>query len=490
MLWWMALVFAGPFDTIPVQGALTDAAGAPLSGARAVTIRTWEAATGGLALTEQTVTATFVNGQFAVRIDAPTLPTASPAWLSVQLVGDLESERVSVGASPFALRARLADDATKLGGAPAESYVQWASGYLAGAGLSLNGRTFSATPYTAGAGLALNGQAFSVDANTVVTWGAGYLPGTGLSLAGRTFAVDGTWLDGQVRSVAASTTTPLALAAGTTVGGQPVLAGTQVGYGLPNLLTNGGFDLFQRGTSAQPDLWTASGTVTWLRTSDTNRPTVARATAVGGAFLFQKLENPTDFAGVPVTLSIDVKSAGGGTVRVDDGVGGTQVAIPNTAGAWQRLTVRHTVAAAPTRLGVQITPGTNSVDLDAAMLSTGSWTNAAYTPVPPADDLVRAMRYYEADVGTLYSDDGNENAGQAWRFPFKVAKSGTPTMTWGFVAGASGQAETSRFVGGSAVGNTLGFDFDIENEDAEARGASYAYYKLVISWTASVAQTW
>jgi hypothetical protein len=507
-MWWLAgwVAFAAPLGELPIQGSISGADGAPLNGSASVRFRLWPSASGGVAVHDATQTLVVSDGVFATALgaggtlDLALFATNPQTWVSITVDG-VESDRVAVGAAPYAAWAHRAGDAGSLGGAAPSEYVRWTNGYTPGAGLTLTGAQFSAVPYTPGAGLTLSGQQFAA---VPYTAGAGlaltgqqfsalpYTAGSGITVSGQQISANlgqlATSLAGSGLVASAGQiglqTTAITLPAGSTVAGSAIVAGLQPGYGLPNLLGNGGFDIWQRGNTSMPDLWYASGTVAWSRlTAQGARANVSRLVPTGTPFVFQKLENPGDYAGLPLTLSIDMRSAGGGTIRIDDGVAATFVAIPNTGGNFQRVTLRHTVAASPTRLAVRLDP-TVQTDVDAAALYAGSWSDAVYTPLDPALDLVRAQRYYETGSSGLYSDDSTENPADTWRFAFSVVKAAAPTVV---VSVAESNNAVGNFVGPAVTSTATGFfDFDVENENPE-RGTGTSDYTMAVSWAATVA---
>lgn len=108
-----------PPITLVYQGTVTDLAGAPLDGTRAMTFRLYTAAEGGDAEWVERIEAVdVVDGVFTAvigrRTPMPELPTQTGLWLGVQIEGDDEFEpRMAVGATlraQWAARAGHADD--------------------------------------------------------------------------------------------------------------------------------------------------------------------------------------------------------------------------------------------------------------------------------------------------------------------------------------------------------------------------------------------
>jgi hypothetical protein len=218
LLFTVAAALAGPL--VPVQGALSDAAG-PVQGSRPITFALYDAETGGSPSHTETQTVAFEGGVFAAVLGhaAPFSDTFfrdHPAsWIEVTLDG-APSARVPVGVAPYAAYAAHAGDAGTVGGASlSELWVKseaipWSAllgssipaavrdGYVAGTGLSLSGTTLAVNQgalqpswsnvqgipsgfsdgtddgntYTAGAGLTLTGSSFAVNQGALQpSWG-------------------------------------------------------------------------------------------------------------------------------------------------------------------------------------------------------------------------------------------------------------------------------------------------------------------------------
>jgi len=189
-----------------------------------------------------------------------------------------------------------------------------------------------------------------------------------------------------------------------------------------NLLTNGGFEIWQRGNGP----FTANGAFTTDRwqinlggtsTISVSRDTVnvdassLAAAAVTythnvGSALNQKLEDYAQLRGQTLTLSARVRTNTSSAVRVriDSSVAaGTPSAYHTGDGTWRTLTVTQLVPAAATSITVLVTLETScTVYVDNVCLVIGSQA-ANYVPLHPADDLARCLRYY---YRRLFDDDG------------------------------------------------------------------------------------
>jgi hypothetical protein len=226
---------------------------------------------------------------------------------------------------------------------------------------------------------------------------------------------------------------------------------------IANLLTNGGFEIWQRTGpfTAQgaytTDRWSISlgGTSTISVSRDTTNvdgPSLACAACVythnAVSYLIQKVEDVTQLKGRTISVSLRVRTATTNAVRlnVGDGVTATPGTFHSGSGVYETLTVTKTIASNATLLNCSIEfDASCTAYLDNAMLVVGS-TAADYVPLHPADDLARCLRYYEVvgDISSFpqaigYAGAANNAIGTNvfWR----AAKSVTPTLTkngtWG-----------------------------------------------------------
>jgi hypothetical protein len=217
---------------------------------------------------------------------------------------------------------------------------------------------------------------------------------------------------------------------------------------LQNMLTNPGFEVWQRGTgpfaldgAVAADRWQlsvgASSTLSVGRDASTNADTGsvydAACTYVHGtaSALYQKMEDYGQLRGRTVTFAVRVKTAAAGAVRarVWDSVNGFRDGAFHTgSGAYETLTVTAPIAATAT--GVQVFVQFNAsatAYVDNAVLVVGS-AAPTYAPLGPADDLTRCQRYYY-EVGGLHANEAAATmhsfaGGQArgtLRFPVEMA---------------------------------------------------------------------
>src|SRR5215467_3631052 len=221
-----------------------------------------------------------------------------------------------------------------------------------------------------------------------------------------------------------------------------------------NLLTNGGFEIWQRGTSftGPNGAWSADR---WqINLNGTSAMTVAKDTATLPAGstasmsvvythnvasnIQQKLE---DTKGVqrPCSFSILARSSVASAVRPwwsnDGGTTKTYGAYHSGGGQYETLSVTNfTFSGGFPMVGVEF-GASGTFYLDNAMLVVGS-VAADYAPLHPADDLARCLRYYEPLVSSaggqvFYVSGYSAGAGGLVRnnWVFRSIKAVTPTVT-------------------------------------------------------------
>lgn len=250
-----------------------------------------------------------------------------------------------------------------------------------------------------------------------------------------------------------------------TVGGLDV--GDAVATARANLLVNPGFEVHQRGGTVTADLayahdrWqldlggTSTCTVTdETATVDTGSGHALKAVYVHGSavsLIDQKLEDYAQLRGRTVAFAIRVRKGVASSARpyIDDSGAKTYGSTTSTTGGFETLTVTLAIGAGATsvRVGVELS-ASDTVYLDNAVLVVGT-TAPAFVPLPPADDLGRCQRYYQA-IGGL---DANEYAavGQCTsttaaillvRYPVDMALAPTVTVSaagdWAVAAAAGG----------------------------------------------------
>lgn len=233
-----------------------------------------------------------------------------------------------------------------------------------------------------------------------------------------------------------------------------------------NLLTNGSFEIWQRGVGpfSGPSVYCADRWITQVIGTDSlsvSRSgagtvdvgsqysagcTFTLGTGAGGTALYQ-LNKLTDYAvaGKTLTVSVRVATAVAGAVRVrinSDGTGSptNQSAFAAGLGGFETLTASITVPTNATNFVVALYFSAScNAYIDNAMLVVGSQP-ADYAPLHPADDLARCLRYYEVWGGKGQNWPqvmGYSGAGQSFggQFTYHAVKAVSPTVTkngtWG-----------------------------------------------------------
>lgn len=230
-----------------------------------------------------------------------------------------------------------------------------------------------------------------------------------------------------------------------------------------NIADNGGFEIWQRGTSFSTpasgsfsaDRWkvTLSGTPTFTLSKDTTGANVDtglssfsfNTTAVGGAavlYLQQNIENYADFRGKTLTFSVRIKTSVAGRVQImlQDSVSQNVSGFHSGSGNFETLSVTRTIDSATTLLIIEIgqlgntAVSTGQFWADSAMLVVGS-TAAVFVPTNPQQDLARCQRYFQVLGGDIggenYIGTGQATAATSASFTIRlpVQMRTTPTAT-------------------------------------------------------------
>ena len=235
-----------------------------------------------------------------------------------------------------------------------------------------------------------------------------------------------------------------------------------------NLLTNGGFEIWQRGTSTSSsvvaaiqsfaDMWQAgliaSGGNLAISRDSANADgagycmsCVFTYSASNSMYIAQYVKEQIglQLAGRTFSVSVRVKTSTANAVRlgVNDNVNAYTYSPYHTGnGQYQTLTVTRTLPATGTQIGVVIWADGGvgaTFYIDNAMLVVGS-VAADYAPLHPADDLARCLRYYEL-VNDFVFGTGQCSGAAAAQIPIRFySKGGTPTVTstGSFVVTAAG----------------------------------------------------
>lgn len=219
------------------------------------------------------------------------------------------------------------------------------------------------------------------------------------------------------------------------------------------LLTNGGFEIWQRGNGPftgpgvfSTDRWSNAigGTDTMSVSRDTANVdasslacaavTFTKGSGSGTALQQSLADQLGQLGGRTISVSIRVKTSTANAVRIRffDGTTISNSSYHTGNGAYQTLALTVTLPSNPTAIfaGVQFDASCTAY-LDNAMLVVGSQATD-YVPLHPADDLARCLRYYEAITGNAQVGAGQCASATGAYIPvqFKAYKCVTPTVTF------------------------------------------------------------
>jgi hypothetical protein len=261
-----------------------------------------------------------------------------------------------------------------------------------------------------------------------------------------------------------------------------------------NLLTNGGFEIWQRGNGP----FTASGAYTadrWIiGLNGSSTMSVSRYNASSGpsgavsyaaqviythntsSWLMQAIKTGEyqELRGRTVTFSASVFSNTNNAARLSvasDGTGGSTVYSPYATGAstWQSLSATYTVPVDSTVVNVRLwLDASCTAYVDNAMLVVGSQP-ADYAPLHPADDLARCLRYYEAQNSSILDVYQAAAGAHAFTSVKLIPKAVSPTLTF------SGQS----YLNASALSATAYTDHFNPQLTATAAGEVYCAYNWI-----------
>lgn len=216
---------------MPVQGYLTDDAGAPIDGSTSMTFSLYDVATSGTALYTETQDVLVEDGYFTAYVgDVTTLDLATfrdngTIYVGIAIGSDGElSPRTLLGSVPYAGYAEYAGAVDWDGVAGAPSGL--ADGdddttYTAGTGLELTGTTFAVdstavqtrVSSTCSAGSSIRAIAEDGTVTCETDDGSSYAAGSGLTLTGTTFAVDTSAIQARVSGTCSAGSSIRAIAA-------------------------------------------------------------------------------------------------------------------------------------------------------------------------------------------------------------------------------------------------------------------------------------
>lgn len=257
-----------------------------------------------------------------------------------------------------------------------------------------------------------------------------------------------------------------------------ILGGSTGGLGIAgkgNILVNGGFEVWQRGTSFTglaslaygPDRWqwVPGGTSTVnviLEPSIIQRPGAYAMDCIythnASSYMQQKVESGFIYAGQPVSVSVMLKTnTAGASVTIADGIAGYTSSTHPGDGNWHMLTVTATLSPTASVLDVQLNmTASGTYTWDNAMLL---WGNAPgpYIPLGAAEEFLRCQRYYEilgeSANGALIVQGYLAASGTIYlTVPYKVRKPIVPAVT------KNGTWSTANCTSTNPVVDTIGVD--------------------------------
>jgi len=238
----------------------------------------------------------------------------------------------------------------------------------------------------------------------------------------------------------------------------PLLTNRQLGPDVAraNLLTNGGFENWQRGNGpfTAAGAWTADRWALSAQGSDTlsvNKDTAnvdagsgacaavtfTLGTGAGSTSYNQpiKATDAPEIAGRTLTFSVRIRVATANAVRMGiyNGTAWTYGAFHTGSGVYQTLSATTTFGASGTFYVAVYFAASCTAYIDNAMLVVGSQP-ANYVPLHPADDLARCLRYYEllnpgAEGPYLFLGQAAGTAAVYAPVLYRVQKPVTPSVT-------------------------------------------------------------
>jgi hypothetical protein len=294
------------------------------------------------------------------------------------------------------------------------------------------------------------------------------------------------------------------------------LIGHQTAYPPKNLLMNGDFEVWQRGTPRTlapgggfgPDEWQANGntsvtTLTLTKELSTIKRglaslkmdvTLGAATNVG---LKQGIESYKALEGLTLTFSAWIKSSLAAAINLyiaDYTTAQESVRSPHHSGSgeWELLTVSKTIRAG---LSNPANPNTwphgfavraliyatanGTYYIDSAALVVGRYLEGApFTSEHPADERSRCERFYQASNGANAVASGNVTSGTGYRsrqLCLSTEMQATPTVTLTNVT-------NTRYPATVGTVDAVGPDGFVERRVANATGAG----DFESSWAAEV----
>lgn len=237
-----------------------------------------------------------------------------------------------------------------------------------------------------------------------------------------------------------------------TTGNMAFLKEATAGLDLQRLLTNGGFEINQRGGTVTAnnayahDRWQIkiAGTSTFSITNETTIVDTGSGASLKNVYVHnsasqidQKIEDYLQLRGKTVTFTIRIRQGVSSTCYpyIQDSGSKTYGATSTTTGSFVTLSVTLAIGASATSVTVGVEfRATDTCYLDNAMLVVGDTAPQNYAPLHPAEDLARCQRYYEIYGGTdVYERLGigqcSSATATAVQMFMQVQKAVAPTLT-------------------------------------------------------------
>ena len=263
-----------------------------------------------------------------------------------------------------------------------------------------------------------------------------------------------------------------------------------------NLLTNGGFEIWQRG-NGPGNYYGAYLADRWLNNlGGSSAYTVSRiASTIGSPGYSQQVvythvaggygqhmqiltDGITQMGNKTVSFSIHVKSSvvGGANVVIMANNANAATKFNAQANVDETISVTTTLPASLTQFAVEVVLTTSGTyEFNDAMLVVGS-VAADYAPLHPADDLARCLRYYErytSTVGNLTTAQAVLGTAAYGPVAYKVPKAVVPTVTFGGTWNGTQPAGTLT-AGAPTAGQISVADFQIGLTGMTGLTAGYA----------------
>jgi len=269
---------------------------------------------------------------------------------------------------------------------------------------------------------------------------------------------------------------------------------------IQNILDNGGFEIWQRGTSFTNPATGAYATDRWsIQNNEASGVTVTKETTMidtelasakvvvtsPGAsktwYFSQLMENFASFRGKTITLRVRVNTSVANAVKVGmyDGVTVSESAYHTGGGGWETLSVTATISATAAQLQLEVGMLDNgdkkagTYYFDSGMCVFGSVT-PTFVPTNPQVDLARCQRFYcriGGSASAVWMGTGQCISSTHIRAPFRfpVTMRATPTIT---IQGSTGFNVTNATAGTIVSTATTSFDPNPESVLFDATVAS------------------